>query len=140
MALTFKIYSDSGLVTEADPVINQASDGTTGAVDIQLWLGSNTASKQLQASSSPGVDNIVVSIADSAPAAGQAASSIKLALTQAGLTAATAGASLDLGEHTAASGVGNAITFWARVTASLLTGGTYTDLSLALADVIESAA
>lgn len=140
MAITFKVFSDSGLVTEAAPIINQASDGSTGAVDVQLWLGSTDSAKMIQDASDPGVDDIIMKIVDSNTGSGQAAGAIKLALTQGGLTAATAGASLNLGVDTINGGVSNAVTFWARIEATLLTAGTYTDLSITTdTDVIETA-
>jgi hypothetical protein len=138
MALTFKVFADSGLVTEAAPVVNQASDGSTGAVDVQLWVGSANTGKKIQDASAPGVDDLVMTIVDSNALSGQAVGAVKLALTQGALTAATAGASLNLGVDTINGGSANAVTFWMRVSATLLTAGNYTDLSLQLVDVIET--
>lgn len=138
MPMTFQIYGDAGLVTPAAIAIAQASDGSTGAVDVQLWLGSTDVTKQLQASADPGVDNLIISATDSAPASGQAVAGMQLALTQAALTAATPGASLDLAENTIVGGVAGAVTFWLRVEATSLVDGTYTDLGLKITAALQT--
>lgn len=139
MALTFNYYADSGLVTDFDPALYQASDGSTGPLDVEFWIGSSDDTKQLQAASDPGVDNLVLTITDSAPASGQAASSIILALSEADLDTNTPGASLDLGVAGILGGVAEAFPVWMRFEASSLTVGQYTDLGLSLAGVLESA-
>lgn len=141
MSTTFGFFLDAGLTQPASSgmTINQADDGSTGAVDVQLWFGSTASGKKAQADSNPGVDNIVISIADSAPGTGQATSAVKLALTEGGLDTATAGAALDLGVTQVLSGTSNAVSLWARIQASLLTIGTYTDLSLQTVSLFESA-
>lgn len=128
---TFKIYTDAALTTEFTGTLSftQNVDGSTGRQDVQLWLGSTSAGKTLQAQSNPGVDQIALSVVDSAPASGHPASEVKLALTQGGLAGATGGASLDLGTAIA-SGVGNAVTFWIGVTDSTGVVGTSTELSV----------
>ena len=138
MAMTFKFYGDAGLVTEAATVINQASSGATGAVEVPLWIGSTDTTKQIQADSNPGIDNLTVSVSDSAPASGQAASSASLALTYAGLASAIPGAPIDLGVTEILGGVSNAVPIWISVEASNLTDGTYTDLGLVIADAFQT--
>lgn len=139
MAMTFHFYGDAGLLAQAAVAIYQASSGATGAVDVQIWIGSNDATKKIQANSNPGVDHLVVTITDSAPSSGQAVSAAQLALTQIGLDTATPGASLDLGVTEILGGVAEAVTFWLRVEASSLVDGTYTDLGLKIAAAIQTA-
>lgn len=139
MALTFNYYAAAGLVTLFDPALYQASDGSTGPLDVEFWIGSTDDTKQLQAASDPGIDNLVLTVTDSAPASGQASSSIILALSEADLDANTPGASLDLGVATLLGGVAEALSVWMRFEASSLTVGQYTDLGLSLSSVMESA-
>ena len=128
---TFKIYTDAALTTEFTGTLSftQNVDGSTGRQDVQLWLGSTSTGKTLQAQSNPGVDQIALSVVDSAPASGHPASEVKLALTQGGLAGATGGDSLNLGTAISSS-VGNAVTFWIGVTDSTGVGGTSTELSV----------
>lgn len=174
MAITFLLYDDAALTTPSDltKLINAESDLSDGNHDFQFYFGSTDVDQVLQASSNPGVDNIVLtptyilqaranstaySLGDSAvpspvngyryevTTAGTTASSaptwgtiqggtttdgsvvwtlvaedspiteIKLATTQAGLTAATGGAALSIGTSIS-SGVAGAYQFWMRVT------------------------
>lgn len=128
---TFKIYTNAGLTTEFTGSLSasQNANGSTGRQDFQLWLGSVAASKTLQADSNPGVDQIALSVVDSAVGTGHPASEIKLATTQGGLAGATGGASLNLGTAIS-SGVGNAVTFWVGITDSTGVVGTSTELSI----------
>jgi len=126
---TFNLFTNAGLtvVFGGTLLIDQNVDGSTGPVDTQLWIGSTAVGKTLQADSDPGVDQIVMSISDSAPAMGNPATDVKLASTQGGLAGATPGASLNLGTSIL-SGVGNAVTFWIRVEDSTNTLGVSTEL------------
>lgn len=128
---TFKIYTDETLTTEFTGTLNftQNVDGSTGMQTAQLWLGSTSTGKTLQAQSNPGVDQITLSVVDSAPASGHPASEVKLALTEPGLAGATGGAPLNLGTAIS-SGVGNKATFWIGVTDSTGVIGTSTELSV----------
>lgn len=141
MSLSFSLFFDAALtlpVAAGTPIpAVQMADNSLAPVDVQLWLGSNAAGMQLQTSSNPGVDEITVSPADSSSGSGEPTTAIKLATSQAGLTAATAGASLPLAT-TVLSGVANAITFWARIDDATGVAGVYTDLSLLTNAVIES--
>lgn len=99
MAATFGWFLDSA---KSQPlttgkVFSFDADGSTGPVDAVLYLGSTTANRKIQASTNPGVDNLVVSVADAQPGSGQPSSAVKLALTSGGLDTATGGAALDLG-------------------------------------------
>jgi len=133
MTITLKFYADAALTTElnsSNPLsFAFAADGSTGSVDKTVYLGSTATGKTFQDSTSPGTAQIAVSIADALPAAGQAATSIKLATSSGGLATATAGASLNVGTSIS-SGVGNAVPIYIRATPSSLTTGTYLDLSL----------
>lgn len=126
-------YHDAALtqkVTTLNPIAAQQNVANTlPAVDIQVWLGSNDTSWRFQADSDPGTDPIVVSIIDSASGSGEPTTAVKLATSQGGLAAATPGAALSLGTQVDA-GVGNAISFWARIDDATLTAGAYTDLKL----------
>lgn len=138
MATSLKAYADATLSSVVySPNILQKSDGTTGPVDFVIYLGSVLTGKKIEAQSSPGVDQIVLSVSDSAAGSGQAASSVKLALTAGGLSTATAGASLDLGTEIL-SGADNALAVHVRVEASNLSAGTYTDLTLQTNELAES--
>lgn len=138
MAATFKIYQDAALTTPLTSLaLAFSSDGSDGAKDAVVYLGSTTAGKKLQKASAPGVDNIVASIADANGATGQLAADIKLALTQTALTAAIGGASLNLGVQVL-SGVANAVPIWVRVNPSNLAIANYSDLSVNLLGVAES--
>jgi hypothetical protein len=140
MATTFKFHLDAGLVTPktGNLIIQQADDGSTGPVDTVLYIGSNAASRKIQAVSNPGADPILVTIVDADPGPGQEASAIKLATTQGGLAAATPGASLNMGT-TISSGPSNSQAVWIRIEANDLTIGTSTELSLKTVEVQETA-
>lgn len=128
---TFKFYTNSNLTTEFTGYVTatQNVDGSTGMQKFQYWLGSVAAGKTLQAESDPGIDQITLSITDSAPGTGHPASDIKLALTEGGLTSATGGAPLNLGTAIT-SGVANAVTFWVGITDSTAVTGTSTELAI----------
>jgi hypothetical protein len=142
MPITFQFFHDSALtqpVTSGNPIAaTQASDNSLAAVDKQLWFGSTTASVKAQAASNPGVDAIVISPSDTNGATGLTTSHLKLAATQSALTAATAGASLNIAA-TVNSGSGSAYTFWVRIDAPAIAAGAYTDLGLTTNELVESA-
>jgi hypothetical protein len=85
-----------------------------------MWAGLTDTGRIVQAVSNPGVDYIQVFPADTASGSGFSTSGVKLALTQAGLATATAGAALNLATSIS-SGTSHAVSFWIRVTS---TGGT----------------
>ena len=64
--LTFKLYTDSGLTTLFTGLfqLTHLTDLSDNPQDFQLWFGSNTADRQLQANSNPGVDDIVLTPTD----------------------------------------------------------------------------
>lgn len=131
MSLSFKFYTDAQLSTPhtGNLVATQNVDGSSDPVVRTLWLGSVTASRRLQANSNPGVDQITVSIVDAAPATGNPATDVTLALTQNGLAVATPGAPLNLGVQVL-SGAINAVPVWIRIDDSTGVVASSTELSL----------
>lgn len=67
--LTFKLYDDSGLTTEFDGTleITHFTDLSDNSQDFVKYFGSTTASRQLQATSNPGVDSITLTPTDALP-------------------------------------------------------------------------
>lgn len=131
MAATFGWYLDAAKTQPltTGKVFSFNSDGSTGPVDTVLYLGSTTANRKIQASTNPGVDNLVVSVADALPGSGQPSTVVKLALTSGGLDTATGGASLDLGiTQLLSSDAGFAV--YVRYTNGLTEVNNYADLSL----------
>lgn len=133
MAVTLKFYHDASLTQEvsaADPIYAlQDVAGSLAPVDTQIWLGSTASGTEFSATSDPGVDDIVISVADSDGATGQTTAAVKLAATEAGLTGAVAGDPLTVGTSIT-SGVANAFSFWIRLDDQAAAVGSYTDLSL----------
>jgi hypothetical protein len=139
MSLSFGFYHDSALTTpigtgdEADfNVIG------TGYADLQIWFGSTATDRRARATSDPGTDQITVTPTDADAITGLATSAVKLATSQAGLTAATAGAALEIGTQVL-SGSANAFPFWVRVTSPTDTPAVHLDLSLVTNDLTDSA-
>lgn len=132
--MSFGFYSDAGLTVPITTLRHYSTQA-----DRLIYFGNPTSGRQLQDAASPGVDNVLVSVVDSAGGSGLAASSVKLSATSGGLTGATGGAALSLG-HTVLSGAVNAKPIHLRFDTSAGTlGSDYTDLSLSIPDVIESA-
>ena len=137
MALTFKIYTDAAMTTEqvGNLVATQNADGSTPAVEFQLWIGSlgsaggDTADRKIQAESDPGVDPINLTVVDAAPGGGHEVAEVKLALLQAGLAGATGGAALNLGT-TLTSSTASPVEFWVSVDDATGAIGTSTELSI----------
>lgn len=138
MAAMAYLFSDSALTTPIDDVTGLSLSAVTGdSVDGVFYVGLTNASNKIQAQSNPGVDQITVSIADAASGSGAAASEIKLALSSVGLDTATGGAALNLGA-TINGGSANAVAVYWRWT-NAAGSGDYTDLSLDLPAVVETA-
>lgn len=130
-------YEDAGLTVPAVRLAAmQASDGSAAAQDRVVYLGAQGAGVVYRAESDPGVDPIVVSIADAASGSGIAATAIKLAASLAGLSGATAGAALNL-PATIAGGPAGAVAVWVRIDAPALAEGTHDHLSLTTNDLLE---
>ena len=138
MAITFQFYSDAALTTLASvPLTFSQTEPTPTPEDKVVYFGSVASGKTIEATSDPGVDQIAISIVDSAPGSGSPATDIKLSLTLGGLASATAGAPLNLGTQVL-SGTSNAKSIYIRVLDSTGTVGTNTDLSLQTNNVTES--
>jgi hypothetical protein len=139
MSITFGFFHDAALTqpvasgTEADLAI-----AGIGSDDLQLWYGSTATATQVQATSNPGTDPIAITPTDAASGSGLANTAVKLATSQGGLAAATAGGALSIGT-TLASGPAGAFPFWVRVTSAVNTAAVHTDLSLDTNDVTETA-
>lgn len=132
---TFAWYSDAGLtapLTRAD----FTRGSTAEPVDKVVYFGSTSTDKQLQSSVTPGTDPLQVTVSDAA-GGGVAVGDIKLALSSIGLDSATGGAALNIGT-TILSGSANAVPVFVRLTSALTTIGNYDDVSLSVADWVES--
>ena len=124
------VFRDAALTEPFDPV-----DGGIGAWSKQgdtavgvFYVGATDAGFKLQATSNPGVDPIALSIVDSSPGSGVEATAIRLAVSEAGLAAATPGAALNIGD-TVLGGAVNAIEVWFDW-ANSIGGGEYTEISI----------
>jgi len=145
MALSFKLHTDAALTIEqvGNLVATQNADGSTPAIEFQLWLGSlgsaggDTVDRKIQADSDPGVDAIVLSVEDHDPGNGHETTEIKLALTQGGLAGAVAGDPLTL-PVTINSGSVNGVEFWIQVDDATGAVGTVTELSVTTVAVRET--
>lgn len=135
MSTTWNFYSDPGLTALAVGGATVAQAGTP--VDRVIYFGSPVASKQIRAASNPGVDAVTITPTDAAAGSGAPASAIRLALSVAGLDAATGGAALSVGA-VLNSGPAGAVAVYVRTTPGALGLGTYSDISLRTNDVIES--
>lgn len=132
---TQTFYTDAALTTPLAVALSvkQRTDNSLPPADLQLWLGHDNDALKLQASSNPGVDQIVISVVDANAGSGNPTTAVKLATTQLGLDSAVAGDPLNAGV-TIVGGAGGAFEFWARVEDLTDTEGTYTDLSFESSD------
>lgn len=132
------IYTDAGLTTLFDDSTDMldafALNGESG--DGVFYVGVPSATRKIEASSDPGIDPLVVSIADASPASGVESTDIKLALSSAGLGSATAGTSLSIGS-VISGGAGNAVAVHYRWS-NIVGAGTFTEISLGLSARLES--
>lgn len=136
MSSTFAWYADAGLTVPLSR--GDFVRGTTPAnVNRVVYFGSPVAGKKLQKVSDPGIDALQVSVMDSAGGSGLAAADVKLASSFAGLDGAVGGAALGIGA-TLLSGPGNAVPVFVRVGGALTAEGNYDDVSLSVADWLES--
>lgn len=131
--MSFAFYTNAGLTVplSGNIVFEEPTDHSSFAPNVPIYLGDPSTGDPvyLKATSDPGVDQITISITDSAAGSGQEASNIKLATTEAGLATATAGAPLDLGVQIQ-SGVANAAVIWIQFRDSNGIQGTSTELGL----------
>jgi hypothetical protein len=130
MALIDYVYLDAGLTDQFDDAVDNifagAVNGSSGTG--VFYIGSPIATDVLQADSAPGVDPLTVDIVDQAPGSGVEASHWRLAVSEAGLLAATPGAQLSLGA-TINGGSGNAVPVWYQWDNSS-GSGSFTDILL----------
>lgn len=137
MAITYGFFLDPALTT---PIVSrlQFVHGVTGpaAVDKRIYFGSPIPGRLARATSAPGIDPITVGIVDAAPGTGLPASTVRLALSAAGLESATPGAALALPVEVA-GGPGNAVPIYLRVLQSGQPAGVSIDLSIAVSSVSE---
>ena len=139
MALSFDLFLDGALTLPLSaPLTFYPTDDNPTPADKVLWFGSPIAGTKCQAKSAPGVDQIELSITDSASASGEPTSAVKLAPTQSLLDTATGGAALNLGV-TINSGAANAVPVWVRFTDATGTFGNYDDLGWTFNNLFESA-
>ena len=139
MALIPHVYLDAGLTDQFDDATDtlpaQAVNAASGTGS--FWVGTTTATNKIQDATNPGIDQLVASITDSAPASGVETTDIRLALSEAGLAGATPGASLNIGA-TILGGSANAVRVWYQWD-NIVGAGTYTEISLNISDRIELA-
>lgn len=137
--MPFDFYTDTALTSAApSPIqVNHNSDFSDNPQDFQYFLGSLDADRKIEANSNPGVDNIVINVADTTPASGHETTEILLATTQLGLDSATPGASLTVGTSVT-SGAANDFEFWVRVVNAVSTVGLTTELSFTTNSVKET--
>lgn len=139
MTISLQFYSDAGLTTPATGIfVTQAADGAAPAEDRVVYLGSTASGKKFRANSDPGVDPIIVSVADAASGSGVQATHVKLATTAGGLDTALGGQALALGTQLL-SGVANAQAVHVRIDTPALAVGVYNDISLTLNTLVEEA-
>ena len=117
MATTFKLWKDASMTQVFDHTGSDAIESDTNG-DFTVWIGSNDATKKMEVTADPGVDDILLTPTDNDPGNGHEASEIKLATSQLGLDSAGAGSALNLGPTITG---GSAIAIWIRLTDS--TGG-----------------
>ncbi len=131
---TWKFFADAGMTTQLASLAQQLPD-TGGSTETVVYFGSSASGKTLQAAGNAGTDPITITPADSAGGSGLAASSLRLALSYAGLASATPGAGVAVGS-TLASGAPVAV--YVRLTLGATAIGSYSDLSLTTNSVIEA--
>ena len=125
------IYSDAALTTlwTGALEIAQKTDNSIAPADVKLFLGVADPAIKIQATSNPGVDQIMLNVVDADAGNGNPVQAITLATTQLGLDSAVAGDPLNAGT-TIVGGAGGAFEFWARIEDLTDTVGSYADLSI----------
>jgi hypothetical protein len=139
MAISFNLFLDAALTLPLSaPLTFYPTDDNPTPEEKTLWFGSPVDGTKCQASSAPGVDQIVLSVTDSNTASGEPTSAVAWALTQSLLDTATGGEALNLGV-TVNSGVANAVPVWVKFTDTTGTLGNYNDLGWTFNNLFESA-
>jgi|GEM_PF-5774518 len=128
---TFALFYDANLTqpvtTGTELTTEHNADGSTGNVDVHLYFGSADGTKKAQAASNPGTDQITLTVTDSNPGNGHAATVMKLAAAQGGLGAA--GQSLNIGTQVL-GGSANALSVWVRVNEGAQDVANWSDLGI----------
>lgn len=137
MALIPYVFNDVGLTDQFDDATDtlgaQAVNGSSG--DGVFYVGTTTSGNKLEDNAAPGVADITVTIVDSNGPTDVDAVDIKLATSSGGLDSAVGGAALTLGT-TINFGAPAAVYYrWTNDTGT----GTYTDISLEISAIAESA-
>lgn len=133
----FGFYADPAMTTPVTtlPIVS-LFDGTAGAAAATVvYFGNPTAGYELAAETD---EQIEVAVVDASSGAGLPATAVKLALTEAGLATATAGAALEIGA-VLSSGAGNQVSIWIAIATGAAAVGDYTDLSLGTNTLLETA-
>lgn len=128
MAITWNWYADAGLAVPLTTLSVQQSNAQPYKT-AKVYFGSTATGKTLRADSNPGVDAIVVSLVDAAPASGLEPTDVRMALSEAGLASAVPGDPVSIGT-TLSSGAGGAVVLWLRFFGSALALQLHTDLKL----------
>lgn len=137
MSNSLNFWQDAGMTvpfTLLEAV--QTTDGGAAAVDRIAYLGSTTAGNVFQATSDPGVDDVLLTIVDSETGLQIPDTTLRLALSLGGLDGATPGADLVLGTDLL-SGAGNAMAVHVRIDAAAIAAGNYDNLSLVTSETVE---
>jgi len=138
MSNSLAFYTDAGLTTPLAQIgAVQTNDGSADAVDRVAYLGSPLSGMDFEAESSPGINQITVSIIDSLTGLQIPATALRLALSNGALSSATPGAALNVGT-TILSGSSGAVAVHIRVDTSATAAGLYANLSLATNSTIEA--
>lgn len=127
--MSIGFFLDSGLSQPAARISATAAADGDGSSDHRVWLGGTDATREHVAASGPGVDQIVVSIADSGGGMLLPASALTLAMTQVALDATAPGNPLAVGTAIA-GGSSNAVSVWLRVDAPEIDPDIYDNLTL----------
>jgi len=129
----FQFFSDPALTTPIAslPLVTMLDGSTINPAPAVVYFGSTDAVRSV---TNYGGGQITVSAVDSAPASGLPASSVRLSLTEAGLSSASG--SLEIGSSVD-GGAANAVAVWVAANASAAIG-IYTDLSLATSQIVEA--
>lgn len=132
-------FEDSGLSMPSVGIgAMQASDGSSAAVDRQVWIGVTDTDRAYYAASDPGTDDIVVSIVDAASGTSLLPSSLRLAWDSGGLDTATPGAPLAIGTDVQPGSL-NAVAFMIRIDTAAFASGVYDNLSLTTNPLVSQA-
>lgn len=125
MAISLGFFHDSALTNPVSQLVFvHATDDSLPFVKQRVFLGSPDGTKNYQAASVPGIDQITVTVVDPNSIPEFLPTHVKLALTEVGLDTATPGDPLNVGTDIA-GGAGNGVEVWIQVIDTNLPQGTY---------------